>query len=156
MKENSILWCYDTSNNSLRFVRNKIRKKIFPMLERELNPRTIEALSRIPSIVSQESKTLDIFGEQAWKRVLKKREKVKINFRRREFFEQPEALQFRILEKALKMLDPLSGLNFEAWQRVREYLARGQGRHSLPKDIDFHLTSKAVSLYKKFPSASHK
>ena len=149
LKQNRISWCRDASNDSLRFMRNKIRKKILPLLEQELNPRAMEALSRIPAILSAESETLDLFEAQAWKDVFKKAGPGKVEFHRRRFLGLPEALQFRLLERALKRLDPSSGLNFEAWQKVRSYLARGRGRHSLPKDIDFDLTSKAASIYKK-------
>ena len=151
LKENRIAYCRDASNDSVRFVRNRIRKKILPVLERELNPRVIEALSRIPAILSAENETLDFFEEKAWRRVLGKKQKRKIVFRRRDFLSLPEALQFRILGRAVKRMDTASGLNFEAWQKIRGVLARGRGRHSLPKDIDFSLTSKKASLYKKFP-----
>lgn len=154
--ENRISSRHDASNDSLRFVRNKIRKKILPILERELNPKAIEALSRIPAALSAESEALDIFEARAWGRVLKKKRKGRVDFRRQAFLELPEALQFRMLERGLKMLDAASGLNSGAWQTVREYLARGSGRHSLPKDIDFSLTAKEVCLYKKTPPAVFK
>ncbi len=150
LTENRISYCVDASNESVRFLRNKIRKRILPVLERELNPKALEALARIPVIVSAESRALDFFEEQAWKRVSGKNKKGKIHFRRKVFLGLPEALQFRVLERGLKVLDPSSGLNFEAWQKVRRCLSAGRGRHSLPKDIDFSLTSKEMGLYKKF------
>ncbi|MFA5167900.1 MAG: hypothetical protein WC530_05155, partial [Candidatus Omnitrophota bacterium] len=65
------------------------------------------------------------------------------------FLKFPPALQFRVVEKALKKLDKRSGLSFEAWERIRQGLARSCYRCSLPKDIDFALTSKNVAIYKK-------
>ena len=152
LKVNRISSRHDSSNDSLRFVRNKIRREILPMLERELNPRAIEALSRIPAIVRAESETLDILEAGAWKRALKKGpgKDRKVDFHRREILGLPETLQFRIIEKALKALDSASGMSFSAWQRVRACLLRGRGRHSLPKDIDFSLTRRHAVVYKKF------
>ena len=156
LRENKISYCRDASNDSVRFLRNKIRKKILPMLERELNPQVVEALSRIPAIVSAESEILDRLEAQAWRRVLSRLKKGKVYFRRKPFLNLPEALQFRSLARGLKMLDPSSGLNFEAWQRVREHLPRARWRHSLPKDIDFSLTPKNITLYKKFSPGADK
>jgi len=156
LMENRISYRVDASNESVRFLRNKIRKRILPFLERELNPKALEALARIPAIVGAESRALDFCEEQAWKRVSGEEKNKKIHFRRKIFLALPEALQFRVLERGLKTLDPSSGLNFEAWQKVRQYLSAGRGSHSLPKDIDFFLNSKKMGLYKKFFQASPK
>ena len=58
-------------------------------------------------------------------------------------------LQFRVVEKALKHLNPASGLNFEAWQAVREGLQADSFRHSLPKDIDLAAGKRGIRLFKK-------
>ncbi|MFA5390302.1 MAG: tRNA lysidine(34) synthetase TilS [Candidatus Omnitrophota bacterium] len=139
----------DESNDSVRFLRNRIRHKLLPVLRREFNPRVVEALSRIPAIVAGESALVAELEEKAWKKTLKKSRGKKIELHRSIFLKFPPALQFRVVEKALKKLDKRSGLSFEAWERIRQGLARSCYRCSLPKDIDFALTSKNVAIYKK-------
>jgi tRNA(Ile)-lysidine synthase len=139
----------DRSNDSSQFVRNRIRRELIPGLQRNFNPRVIEALSRIPAIVAGESALVAELEEKGWKKTLKKIRGKKIELRRSIFLKFPPALQFRIVEKALKKLDKQSGLSFEAWERVRQGLGRSRYRCSLPKDIDFALTSQNLMIYKK-------
>ena len=139
----------DESNNSVKFLRNRIRHKLLPVLCREFNPRVVEALSRIPAIVTEESALIAELEEKAWKKTFKTSRGKKVELRRSVLLKFPPALQFRIVEKALKKLDKQSGLSFEAWERIRQGLVRSRYRCSLPKDIDFALTSKNVAIYKK-------
>ena len=139
----------DKTNDSLRFVRNRIRLELIPGLQRDFNPRVVEALSRIPSIVAGESALIAELEEKAWEKTFKRRCGKEIELRRSVLLKFPPALQFRILEKALKKLDKQSGLSFEAWERIRQGLVRSRYRLSLPKDIDFALTPKKAILYKK-------
>jgi tRNA(Ile)-lysidine synthase len=139
----------DRSNDSSRFVRNRIRLELIPGLQRDFNPRVVEALSRIPAIVAGESALIAELEEKGWKKTFKKKCGKKIELRRPVFLKFPPALQFRIVGKALKKLDGQSGLSFEAWERIRQGLARSRYRCSLPKDIDFTLTSKNLTIYKK-------
>jgi len=142
-------FCKDETNDSLRFLRNRIRLKLIPQLRRDFNPRVMEALSRIPAIVAEENALLSELEEAAWSKVFKKCTKKKLSLQRASFLKFPAPLQFRILERALKRLDPKSGLSFEAWEKLRRGLGRPAYRHSLPKDIDFSMTRKSVTLYRK-------
>ncbi|MDD5226102.1 MAG: hypothetical protein PHV97_02825, partial [Candidatus Omnitrophica bacterium] len=84
--------------------------------------------------------------EKAWKKTFQNIRSKKVELRRSVFLKFPPALQFRMVERALKMLDKQSGLSFEAWERIRQGLGRSRYRCSLPKDIDFALTPKKVTL----------
>ncbi len=141
----------DASNDSVKFLRNRIRHELLPVLRRDFNPRVVEALSRIPAIVADESALIAELEEKAWEKTFKKIRGKKVELRRQVFLKFPPALQFRILEKALKTLDKQSGLSFEAWERIRRGLTQPRYRCSLPKDIDFALTPRSASLQKKEP-----
>ena len=139
----------DESNDSVKFLRNRIRIELIPRLQREFNPRVVEALSRIPAIVAGESALIAELEAKAWQKTFKKIFGRKVELRRAVFLKIPPALQFRIVERALKKLDPQSGLSFEAWERIRQGLERPRYCSSLPRDIDFALTPKNVTIYKK-------
>ena len=139
----------DRSNDSTRFLRNRIRLELIPGLQRDFNPRVIEALSRIPAIVASEGELIAEVEKKAWNKTLKKQSAKRVEFHRSIFLKFPPALQFRMVEKALKRLDPRSGISFEAWERLRRSLARPRFCSSLPRDIDFALTPKKATLYKK-------
>jgi len=150
LKEQNIPFCHDRSNRSMRFLRNRIRLKLIPMLAREYNPRLVEALSRIPAIACEETQLFSDLELTAWREVFKRQQKKRIEFKRSAFLKYPSPLQFRVLERALKKLDPRSGLSFEAWQRIRRELHRSLYRCSLPRDIDFAVSSKKIMVYKKY------
>ena len=150
LKENKISFRRDRSNQSMRFVRNKIREELLPMLAREFNPRVIEAIARIPSIVKEENHLLADLEKTAWRKVFKRKSKEKVYLDRSSFLKFPPALQFRMVDQALKSLDKKSGINFEAWQKLQPNLSRRRFRFSLPKDIDFSITPSKLVIYKKF------
>jgi tRNA(Ile)-lysidine synthase len=149
LRVRKIAYRTDESNDSVKFLRNRIRHQLLPVLRRDFNPRVVEALSRIPAIVAEESVLIVELEEKAWKKVLKNVRGKKVELRRSIFLRFPSALQFRMIERALKKLDEQSGLSFEAWNRIRQGLARSRFCSSLPRDIDFALTSKNIMIYKK-------
>ncbi len=141
----------DLSNQSLRFLRNRIRHSLLPQLAREFNPRVRQALARLPVILEEENEMLETLKAQAWKQCFKRKGKQAVNLKRKKFRGLPGYLQFSVLDKALKTLDPLSGLSFEAWQKLKFRLGDASFRHSLPKEVDLELSPLTVNLYKRTP-----
>lgn len=149
LKQHHLPFRVDKSNSSLNFLRNRIRLKLIPSLQRDYNPRLVEALSRIPAIAAEENALFSELEKGAWRKVLKRRAGRSVELRRPVFLKFPSPLQFRVVEKALKTIHPQSGLSFDAWERLRRGLTRARGRFSLPKDIDLELTPKNIMIYRK-------
>ncbi len=149
LKENRISFRTDSSNSSERFLRNRVRRQLLPLLARDFNPRIVESLARIPAIQGEEEQLFLDWEEKAWGKCFRLKKGKTIYLRRNVFLKLAPALQFRALERALKSLNPQSGLNFEAWQKIRPGLGKKTFRHSLPKDIDFELTPSQCMIYKK-------
>jgi tRNA(Ile)-lysidine synthase len=150
LRAQRIPFCSDRSNRSYRFFRNRIRMKLLPWLEREFNPRLIPTLARIPAIVTEENELLKDLEEAAWKRTLRRRWHDNLYLDAKAFLKFPSPLQFRILNCALRKLDPRSGVGFDAWQKLRGHLGRNRFRYSFPRDIDLSLTPSKMVIYKKF------
>lgn len=149
LEKESISFKKDSSNESPRFLRNRVRKNLLPLLARDFNPRIAESLARIPAVLGDEQEFLAAMETKAWEKCRPSKDKGGLRLRRRAFLSLPSALQFRALEKAVKTLNPLSGLNFEAWKKIKGGLSRRVFRHSLPCDIDFELTPRQCMVYKK-------
>jgi len=141
----------DSTNLATRFLRNRIRRRLLPMLEREFNPRVVETLARIPSIARDEYGFLESMEKDAFKKIFRRRIGEKLYLDRKLFARFPPPLKFRILERALKSLDPQSGVSFTAWARLQPALSHPRDRVSLPRDIDLFLTPSRLLIYKKFP-----
>jgi tRNA(Ile)-lysidine synthase len=149
LKKEKAGFCRDGTNHSVRFVRNRIRKRLLPWLEKEFNPRIIQALARVPVTLQEESEWLTAVEEKAFWEVSLHRRGSRLGLDRQKFLQFAAPLQFRVLNRALQTLDVRSGLDFDAWQRLRLGLGRPRYRHSLPRDIDLDLTPSALRLYKK-------
>lgn len=139
LKAQKISFRTDQSNESTQFLRNKIRHKLLPYLEKNLNPRTLDALCRIPEALNEEVKALEVFQSQAWKECVAQKNSRKVLFKAKNYFSFPSAIQFQMLNRGLQTLDAQSGLSFEAWQRIQEGIKKKSGRWTLPKKIDLSL-----------------
>lgn len=150
LKKNGLVYRVDRSNSNPRFLRNRIRHELMPLLEKKYNPRTVEAVSRIPLILQDENEVMEKLVPPGWKRSVKSAGKGRLSFKLDRFRELNAAIQFKILNRALKKISPLSGLSFEAWKILRHKIARGSGYcHSLPKDIDLKIAGDSLLLYLK-------
>jgi tRNA(Ile)-lysidine synthase len=146
LRQKKMPFCVDATNTSERFVRNKIRLRLLPWIEREINPKVSAALARFPAILEEENRMVEELEATAWKKSYSGMSKRKLRLDRRVFLKLPPTLQFRILGRALRRLDPTSGLSFDAWGRLRRNLLKGHCRQSLPGSIDLCLSSSGLAL----------
>lgn len=148
LKKNSFTFREDSTNRSRRFLRNRIRWRLLPVLEREFNPRIREALCRLAETACAESKGLDDWIRQNWKKYLASRRNGTLQLERDRFLSLPPFLQFRLLDQILRQADPQSGLDFESWERIEKELTKGRVRMTLPRNLDLNLTGKKLFIRK--------
>lgn len=149
LRQKKITYCKDTSNHQLRFLRNRIRKKLLPFLQKEFHPQAAQLLARIPQSLWREVEALSFFEERFWKDCFLKRQKNAVHLKKKVFLKHPPALQFRVLDRALKVLEPKSGMEFRHWEILEPHLSKTSFRCSLPRSIDLALTRSHLRLYKK-------
>lgn len=149
LKTERIKYCSDRTNTSDVYLRNRLRLKIMPALERMVHPKVQTALARIPAILSEDAQLIEDFADRAWRQTALGAGKKSIRLRRKKFMALPPPLQFRVIDRALRRVDPKSGLSFEAWQRLRLCLGRSRYVCSLPKEIDLAVTPSIINIYKR-------
>ncbi len=59
LNKNGIKYVSDTSNRDTRYIRNRIRHNLIPLLQTSYNPKIIDTLNRLASIVSSEEEWLE-------------------------------------------------------------------------------------------------
>jgi len=148
LKRHSFSYREDATNRSLRFLRNRIRLRLLPALEKEFNPRIRESLARLAETARAESSGLDEWIRKSWKTCLTSRRNGTVWLERERFLSLPGFLQFRLLEKALQFLEPRSGLDFQTWKRIESKLPLKRLRMSLAGNLDLHLTPKKLFIRK--------
>lgn len=146
LRQKKIASCRDATNLSRKYLRNKIRLRLLPWIKKEINPGVSAALARFPAILSEENRMIEELESVAWKKSFSGMSKRKVRLDRHAFLKLPPTLQFRILNRALRKLDPASGISFDAWGRLRRDVLKGHCRQSLPRSIDLCLSSSGLAL----------
>ena len=148
LKRNSIKFREDPTNRSPRFLRNRIRNRLLPLIEKEFNPQICDALCRLAETAAAETTEFDNWIKNNWRKYLHSRRNEKTLFHRDRFLLLPSMLQFRLLDRVLHDIDPASGLDFHSWERIKNQLPKGRLRISLPRNLDLNLTANKLFIRK--------
>lgn len=148
LKEHRFASCQDETNHSTAFLRNRIRLKVLPYLQKQVNPQVIRALARIPEIVRDENDLILSLQESFEKKVMHQKRRRKITLHAALFRQAHPALQFRLLDHLLKKLDPAAGLLFENMALIRESLKKERFKLDLPRGLRLSGESKIISIEK--------
>lgn len=89
----------DETNRDERYVRNRVRQRLLPELER-INPRARQALARAANALADDDDALDQRVELAWSEILEEEAPRAISLRLEELANQPRALRRRLIRRA--------------------------------------------------------
>ncbi len=158
LKLEKLSYRIDASNFSTRFTRNRIRIELLPELEKNYNPRIKEILARLPEAVGMDISFLDEVTDQQYERAVKRVEDEEIFLSKDVLADLPEAIQYRIFNKAVSILDPNVEIDFYHWNEIRK--AMNDQTHfqiSLPEDMVITFERKEVQITKKIlePAAAY-
>ena len=137
-KENNIDWREDASNASTKYVRNKIRHKVIPVLK-EINPSLLETFSQsIENLKESQTIIVDRIEDVSQKIISSERDKLHINIGLIKELSNPKAYLFQLLKD----------YNFTEWNDVYHLLEAQAGKqlysktHRLLKDRTHLILSK--------------
>ena len=137
-KENNIDWREDASNASIKYIRNKIRHKIVPVLK-EINHNLLETFSKTLENL-QESKQIikDKIEEVSTEIIIKENTISKIDILNLQKLSNPKAYLYQLLKAS----------NFTEWNDIHNLLSAQSGKqifsktHTILKDREFLILSK--------------
>ena len=114
LKQKQILFCSDSSNDDPRFLRNRIRSELLPLLERQYDPGIRQAILKSASNLAEDEDLLESLLAEHWDRVVELREPSTDTpagglLHRVPFFRLHPALQRRLLERLLWLLGDDAG-----------------------------------------------
>ena len=119
----------DATNRDERFVRNRIRHELLPLLERRYNANIKGALTQLASISRSDYAFLQEAAERQWKRTAKTarhapRHGGEVAISIPAFLRQPQALQRQLVRRAIQSLRGDAGqLEFRHWLEVEQLFA---------------------------------
>ncbi len=96
LKDRRVIWREDETNKDISILRNKIRHKILPYLEKNLNPQLLKAFNRLASIINDEEEWLAKIIDEIANRCFKV-QNCTILLINKELLALPSALQRRII-----------------------------------------------------------
>ncbi|MDX6747544.1 tRNA lysidine(34) synthetase TilS [Polaribacter sp. PL03] len=137
-EENNISWREDKSNASTKYVRNKIRHKVLPVLK-EINPNLLDTFSKTLDNL-QESKQIinDRIEDVLSNIIVEESGFLKLRINKIQQLSNPKAYLYQLLEK----------YNFTGFNDIYNLLSAQSGKqifsktHALLKDRDFLIVSK--------------
>jgi len=138
LHESRIDYVEDTSNADPRYLRNRIRHHLIPMLKAAYNPNIVESLNRLSHILRSEDQWGAAVARTALEQILLKKEKGRLTLSVETFLHHPVGLKRRIIRTAIEIVKGnLRRIRFSHIEAIRHLAASGppDGRLDLPGRI---------------------
>lgn len=139
-RENKIDWREDASNASTKYIRNKIRHQVIPVLK-EINPSLLESFAKTTKNLKESQQIIEDKIDEVSSLIIPKEDGItKINIEKINQLSNPKAYLYQLLKE----------YNFTEWNDVYNLLSSQSGKqvfsktHRLLKDRNFLLLSKNI------------
>ena len=148
-KQENLAFRMDSSNLDKRFLRNRVRHELIPLLEKDYNANIKERLVVLAEQSRRDAELLDEQTEKVWKRCARYRQGV-VRIQVAAFKRQSSALQRRLIRRTIEAVQgDLIGFEFRHWLEI-EALFESQpdgSRVSLPSGLRLVREGKAVRCW---------
>jgi len=154
LRERNIAWCTDATNEEDEYTRNRIRHKVLPVLENEVNRQAVKHLESLSRQAEEVCEYLDYGAEQLWKtcvRIEKKENDTEISalmIEKEPFFRGFPAVRKLLLQKAVaKVRGAEKDVTSVHLQSVSELFERQVGKSvDLPGGVSARRTYTGIEL----------
>ncbi len=156
--DNRIIWREDKSNSEQKYIRNKIRHQVIPVLK-EINPSLLNSFSKTSAYLEENSSIVNDRIEELTEQIIINEDGlIKLNIKKILNLSNPKAYLYQFLKN----------YKFQEWDKVYDLLTAQSGKYLLTnskillKDRDFLLLSslpeseltpdKKYYIYQKTPT----
>ncbi len=156
--ERGLSYCQDRTNLERRFLRNRVRLELLPLLE-GYRPGVAARLARTAQILSEAASYLEKLAEERLERMVLAQGESELILNREGLLAEEPFLQTLILRGAVRRLrGSLRDLGFEHLRRMRELSGQGEGRAELhlPGGLSFLRRGERLILSSKSSKARPK
>lgn len=150
LKKNSLTWCEDTSNRSVRFRRNWIRHRLLPELRRHLNPQVESAILSLADTVREEDLYLTGLVNRAIRKTVRITPGGKIELALESYRNYAKWIGRRLLRHCLKVTCP-GGLApaKNVIERLDSLASTKAGTLSLPGRIQAKVSGNRLYIWRR-------
>lgn len=149
---NSLPTRQDLSNLKLIYTRNRIRLTLLPLLEREYNPRLVNALVRLGNICREENDYLEQLTQEAYRKVAEEKNEGEVILFKPLFLAQPPPLKRRVLRLAWRRVSgEAKEISYDHVERLLKMLQDrpSGGALDLPGGIKAQKETYGIRLFKR-------
>ena len=142
-----ISYCVDSTNDDVRYQRNRIRHRIIPELE-AVNPAVVDAIVRLGSSVNEDVMVIsDLTARTFDKLVAIGKDEVRIS--RRAFRQEPLAIQRRLWQHLVSTIDPELMLTSAHQEQLLDIVNTGEKKTFTIKSIKVIAQCDTIKVYCK-------
>lgn len=153
-REETVVYCagqglrphYDPSNDSLNFLRNRIRHLLIPTLE-TYNPKFREAAWRTAQSLTADHEILTQSVDAAWRRTVVSESQGLIIFDVSTLTEYPLGLHRYLFRRAVERIAPASDITYAALDRATAFIQNGKPSSALPLSGGIRLLREAGQIF---------
>jgi tRNA(Ile)-lysidine synthase len=98
----------DSTNQNLKYARNRIRQELIPYLQTHFNPQIEPALAQTAELLRAEVEYLETAAAHLWQQVVKTDQSGALGLNRTMLRDSPLALQRRVIRQFLKLILPIA------------------------------------------------
>jgi tRNA(Ile)-lysidine synthase len=122
LQSQDIPFFIDKSNADRKYVRNKIRHELIPLME-TINPQVKRSLWKLVDILSADIQIIDSMVQTEWERIINFQNQGYIGFERDKLLELPVSIKRRLIRKALSYIKGCDKeIYFDETQRAVNWL----------------------------------
>ncbi len=150
LQKNSLLWCDDASNRSLRYQRNYVRHRLLPALRSNLNPQVDSALLSLADTLKLEDEFLTGLVDRKARKCLRQTPGGKFSLDLNRYRSYPLWLRRRLLRRCLKaacLRDQFPAK--DVVERVDSLALGGPGSLSLPGKVQATVVGESLLICRR-------
>ena len=147
LKEKDISYCIDSTNEDVRYQRNRIRHRIIPELE-SINPNVVDAIARLGSSVSEDLAVISNLTVQAFERLVTI-DKDEMRLSRKALRKEPVAIQRRLWQRLMSSIDSDITLTTAHQEQLLDIVNTGEAKTFTIKSIKVTAQCDTIKVYCK-------
>ena len=147
LADKELTYCIDSTNDDVRYQRNRIRHRIIPELE-AVNPAVVDAIVRLGSSVNEDVMVIsDLTARTFDKLVSIGKDEVRIS--RRALRQEPLAIQRRLWQRLVSTIDPELMLTSAHQEQLLDIVNTGEKKTFTIKSIKVIAQCDTIKVYCK-------
>jgi len=152
LSENGLHYVQDSTNLDTTFYRNRIRHNLIPEIETSYNPKIVEALNRMGTIIQDEENWITEIVDNELKDLVIRKNGGPIRFSASHFMEKPLPLRRRIVRGLIRQIKgDLQKITYDHIDSILHLIekSRSEGQIHLPDEISIEVLAGQVFVLQK-------